>query len=142
MFYIESPDVARMTDADVTALRAELGGIKVHGKNAPKPVRNWAQCGLPFLVVQALKKAKYPAPLPIQAQALPVIMSGRDCIGVATTGSGKTLGFVLPMLRHVNDQVVRGIDEKAGTGPIGLVIAPTRELVQQVRAASRSNERM
>ena len=36
-----------------------------------------------------------------QAQALPVVMSGRDCIGVAKTGSGKTLAFVLPMLRHI-----------------------------------------
>jgi DEAD/DEAH box helicase len=40
----------------------------------------------------------------IQAQALPIIMSGRDCIGVAKTGSGKTLAFVLPMLRHIKDQ--------------------------------------
>ena len=39
-----------------------------------------------------------------QAQALPIIMSGRDCIGVAKTGSGKTLAFVLPMLRHIKDQ--------------------------------------
>ena len=37
----------------------------------------------------------------MQAQALPVVMSGRDCIGVAKTGSGKTLAFVLPMLRHI-----------------------------------------
>jgi superfamily II DNA/RNA helicase len=40
----------------------------------------------------------------LQAQALPIIMSGRDCIGVAKTGSGKTLAFVLPMLRHIKDQ--------------------------------------
>ena len=40
-------------------------------------------------------------PATVQAQALPVVMSGRDCIGVAKTGSGKTLAFVLPMLRHI-----------------------------------------
>ena len=40
----------------------------------------------------------------MQAQALPVIMSGRDCLGIAKTGSGKTLAFVLPMLRHIKDQ--------------------------------------
>ena len=61
-------------------------------------------------------------------------MSGRDCIGVATTGSGKTLAYVLPMLRNVNDAVARGLDESFGNGPLGLIIAPTRELVQQVRA--------
>jgi ATP-dependent RNA helicase DDX46/PRP5 len=48
---------------------------------------------------------KYTKPMPIQAQALPAIMSGRDCIGIAKTGSGKTLAFVLPMLRHIKDQV-------------------------------------
>jgi superfamily II DNA/RNA helicase len=42
-----------------------------------------------------------PVTAPPQAQALPVVMSGRDCIGVAKTGSGKTLAFVLPMLRHI-----------------------------------------
>ena len=43
----------------------------------------------------------------MQAQALPVVMSGRDCIGVAKTGSGKTLAFVLPMLRHIKVCVTR-----------------------------------
>lgn len=70
----------------------------------------------------------------VQSLALPVVMSGRDCIGVATTGSGKTLAYVLPMMRNVNDAVVRGLDESLGNGPLGLIIAPTRELVQQVRS--------
>ncbi len=39
-----------------------------------------------------------------QAQSLPIIMSGRDCIGIAKTGSGKTMAFVLPMMRHIKDQ--------------------------------------
>lgn len=64
----------------------------------------------------------------MQAQALPVIMSGRDCIGIAKTGSGKTVAYVLPMLRHI-----KGQDPLLqGEGPIGLVMAPTRELVQQI----------
>ena len=50
-----------------------------------------------------LRKKKYTAPFPIQAQSIPVIMSGRDMIGIAETGSGKTLAFVLPMLRHILD---------------------------------------
>ncbi|KAG2272602.1 hypothetical protein Bca52824_067157 [Brassica carinata] len=57
-------------------------------------------------------------------------MSGRDCIAVAATGSGKTLGFVLPMLRHIKDQP----PVESGDGPIGLVMAPTRELVQQIHS--------
>ncbi|KAK4396307.1 DEAD-box ATP-dependent RNA helicase 42 [Sesamum angolense] len=68
--------------------------------------------------------------MPIQAQALPIIMSGRDCIGIAKTGSGKTLAFVLPMLRHIKDQPPL----MSGDGPIGLIMAPTRELVQQIHS--------
>jgi hypothetical protein len=55
-------------------------------------------------------------------------MSGRDCIGIAKTGSGKTLAFVLPMLRHIRDQA----ELRDGDGPIALIMAPTRELVQQI----------
>lgn len=57
-----------------------------------------------------------------------MIMSGRDCIGIAKTGSGKTVAFVLPMLRHIKAQ--RPLEQ--GDGPIGLVMAPTRELVVQI----------
>lgn len=46
----------------------------------------------------------FKAGVELVTQALPIIMSGRDCIGVAKTGSGKTLAFVLPMLRHIKDQ--------------------------------------
>ena len=78
---------------------------QVRGKDIPKPVKSWNQCGLATRVLDILRKAGFDKPLPIQAQALPVIMSGRDCIGIAKTGSGKTLAFVLPMLRHIKDQV-------------------------------------
>lgn len=64
----------------------------------------------------------------MQAQALPVIMSGRDCIGIAKTGSGKTVAYVLPMLRHIKAQ--KPLEQ--GDGPIGLAMAPTRELVVQI----------
>ena len=64
----------------------------------------------------------------LQAQALPVIMSGRDCIGIAKTGSGKTVAYVLPMLRHIKAQ--KQLEQ--GEGPIGLAMAPTRELVVQI----------
>lgn len=55
-------------------------------------------------------------------------MSGRDCIGIAKTGSGKTIAFVLPMLRHIKAQ--KPVEQ--GDGPVGLIMAPTRELVTQI----------
>jgi ATP-dependent RNA helicase DDX46/PRP5 len=82
-----------------------LLAVQVRGKNIPRPVKNWNQCGLNSRVLDVLQKSGFAKPMPIQAQALPAIMSGRDCIGIAKTGSGKTLAFVLPMLRHIKDQV-------------------------------------
>ena len=70
----------------------------------------------------------YEKPTPIQAQALPCVLSGRDVVGIAKTGSGKTLAFVWPMIIHVEDQYRSG----KGDGPIALILAPTRELCQQI----------
>ena len=61
-------------------------------------------------------------------QAIPTIMSGRECIAVAKTGSGKTLAYLLPLFRHILDQP----PVKEGEGPIGLIFAPARELVAQI----------
>ncbi|XP_068653685.1 DEAD-box ATP-dependent RNA helicase 42-like [Aristolochia californica] len=128
-FYIEVKEILRMTAEEVAAYRKQLE-LKIHGKDVPKPVKNWSQTGLTSKMLDTIKKLNYEKPMPIQAQALPIIMSGRDCIGIAKTGSGKTLAFVLPMLRHIKDQppVV------PGDGPIGLIMAPTRELVQQIHS--------
>ena len=100
----------------------------MRGKEPQKPIKNWNQCGLSGRVLDVIRKSGFDTPMAIQAQALPVIMSGRDCIGIAETGSGKTLAFVLPMLRHIKDQPPL----QQGDGPIALVVAPTRELVQQI----------
>ena len=93
-----------MSEQEVTEYRKQLNGIKVRGKEPQKPIKNWNQCGLSGRVLDVIRKSGFDSPMPIQAQALPVIMSGRDCIGIAETGSGKTLAFVLPMLRHIKDQ--------------------------------------
>ena len=78
-------------------------------------------------------------PTPIQAQGWPVAMSGRDMIGIAETGSGKTLSFLLPALVHVYAQEVPKVRDihlsyfnQRGDGPIALVLAPTRELAMQI----------
>jgi len=127
-FYIEVPELAKLTSPEVEELRLSLDGIKTRGKDVPKPIKNWNQAGLSSRVLDILKRAGFDAPLAIQSQALPVIMSGRDCISIAKTGSGKTLAFVLPMLRHIKDQRPLA----SGDGPIAMVLAPTRELVVQI----------
>ncbi|RZC90698.1 hypothetical protein C5167_028530 [Papaver somniferum] len=128
-FYIQVKEISSMPPQEVGNLRKELE-LKLHGKDVPNPIKTWVQAGLSTKVLQVIKeKLGYEKPMSIQAQALPVIMSGRDCIGIAKTGSSKTLAFALPMLRHIQAQsaIVPGRD-----GPIALIIAPTRELVQQI----------
>lgn len=132
-FYLEVPEIARMTHEEVEQYREELEGIRVKGKGCPKPIKSWAQCGVSKKMLDALKKQDYEKPTPIQAQAIPAIMSGRDLIGIAKTGSGKTLAFVLPMLRHIMDQPPL----EANDGPISLIMAPTRELCMQIGKETR-----
>ncbi|GFH17278.1 DEAD box RNA helicase, partial [Haematococcus lacustris] len=66
------------------------------------------------------------------SQCWPIVLSGRDLIGIAATGSGKTLGFGLPMMAHINAQKAAGVVGR--TGPYAVVMAPTRELALQINA--------
>lgn len=127
-FYHEPPELSEMTEEEVADLRLELDGIKIRGVDAPKPVQKWSQCGLGAQSLDVVQKLGYDKPTSIQTQAIPSIMSGRDVIGVAKTGSGKTIAFLLPMFRHIKDQ--RPIDNL--DGPVGLVMTPTRELATQI----------
>ncbi|KAJ5348487.1 hypothetical protein MYU51_016863 [Penicillium brevicompactum] len=127
-FYTEPSNLADMTEEEVANLRLELDGIKLRGSNVPKPVQQWSQCGLGVQTLEVIQKLGYEKLTSIQAQAIPTIMSGRDVIGVAKTGSGKTAAFLIPMFRHIKDQ--RPLSNMEG--PIGLIIAPTRELATQI----------
>ncbi|XP_063784810.1 probable ATP-dependent RNA helicase DDX46 [Pseudophryne corroboree] len=127
-FYVEVPELAKMTPEDVSSYRLELEGITVKGKNCPKPIKTWVQCGISMKILTSLKKHSYEKPTPIQTQAIPAVMSGRDLIGIAKTGSGKTIAFLLPMFRHIMDQ--RTLEE--GEGPISVIMTPTRELALQI----------
>ena len=82
-----------------------------------------------------LRKIKIERPFAVQAQCLPCIMAGRDVIGIAMTGSGNTLAYLLPMLRHIGDQPSL---EPHESGPIGLILAPARELAVQIHSVTKS----
>ncbi|KAL8766326.1 MAG: hypothetical protein Q9209_006852 [Squamulea sp. 1 TL-2023] len=127
-FYHEPSELKEMTEEEVADLRLELDGIKIRGVDAPKPVQKWSQCGLGAQSLEVVQRLGYEGPTSIQTQAIPSIMSGRDVIGVAKTGSGKTIAFLLPMFRHIKDQ--RPLDSL--DGPVGLIMTPTRELATQI----------
>ncbi|KAI1820232.1 hypothetical protein F4861DRAFT_77201 [Xylaria intraflava] len=127
-FWVEPSELSEISEAELTDLRLELDGIKVSGKDVPKPVQKWSQCALSRKTLDVINSLSFEKPTPIQMQAFPAIMSGRDVIGVAKTGSGKTLAFLLPMFRHIKDQSLL----KENEGPIGLIMTPTRELATQI----------
>lgn len=127
-FYVEVPELAKMTSTDVDAYKVELEGIQVKGKGCPKPIKTWAHCGVSKKEMDVLKRLGFEKPTPIQCQAIPAIMSGRDIIGIAKTGSGKTIAFILPMFRHILDQP----PPEDGEGPIAIILTPTRELCMQI----------
>jgi ATP-dependent RNA helicase DDX46/PRP5 len=127
-FYNEPNHLADMTEEEVANLRHELDGIKVRGQDIPKPVQKWAQCGLGVQTLDVVERLGFEGLTSVQAQAIPSIMSGRDVIGVAKTGSGKTMAFLVPMFRHIKDQRPLGNME----GPISLIMTPTRELATQI----------
>ncbi|XP_055912203.1 ATP-dependent RNA helicase DDX42 [Eupeodes corollae] len=126
-FYAPHEDIAALSDSQVADLRRTLG-VKVTGPEPPKPVTSFGHFGFDEPLIKAIRKAEYTQPTPIQAQAIPAALGGRDIIGIAKTGSGKTAAFVWPMLVHIMDQ--RELRE--GDGPIGLILAPTRELSLQI----------
>lgn len=130
-FYMEHPDVQNRSDADVQAFRAkrEITISSEGGKPAPKPCQTFDEASFPDYVLSCIKQQGYAAPTPIQAQSWPIALSGRDVIGVAETGSGKTCAYLLPAIVHINAQPYL----EKGDGPIVLVLAPTRELAVQIR---------
>lgn len=87
---------------------------------------SFAQLGLGDKLLQALSRVGYETPTPIQAKGIPPLLNGRDVLGQAQTGTGKTAAFALPLLQMID--VPRG-------GPQVLVLAPTRELAIQVAEA-------
>jgi ATP-dependent RNA helicase DDX5/DBP2 len=87
-------------------------------------------------LIEDIRLHKYETPTPIQCQGIPIALSGRDILGCAETGSGKTASFALPMINHCLVQ----LPLRAGDGPLALVLAPTRELAQQVWSDSSSSQ--
>ncbi|MGI3775928.1 MAG: DEAD/DEAH box helicase, partial [Janthinobacterium lividum] len=86
----------------------------------------FSDLGLSEPIVRAVEEMGYRYPTPIQAQAIPVVLAGRDVLGVAQTGTGKTAGFTLPMLH-----ILAGRRSRARM-PRSLILEPTRELALQV----------
>jgi ATP-dependent RNA helicase DDX41 len=121
--------VRALSLSEQRALRKQFH-ILVEGVDVPPPVLRFRDLKMPLCVTDALRRKGIRKPTPIQIQGLPTILSGRDMIGIAFTGSGKTLVFTLPMVMLALQQECK-LPLAGGEGPLGIVLCPSRELARQ-----------
>ena len=94
-------------------------------KQKQRNMKQFNELGLSPEVLDAVTRLGYETPTPVQEQAIPLVLEGRDLIAAAKTGTGKTAAFSLPALDGLGHA-------KGGQGPLMLVVTPTRELAQQM----------
>lgn len=137
-FYKEDPTVSNMTPADVTRWRLANNDIQVKRtfddkpglRPVPNPVLTFEQAFQHYPeILEEIRKQGFERPSPIQSQAWPILLRGEDMIGIAQTGTGKTLAFLLPALIHIDGQPT---PREKRDGPTVLIMAPTRELALQI----------
>lgn len=104
--------------------------ILAEGEEIPPPLKSFKDMKFPKPILIALERRGIKKPTPIQVQGIPTVLAGRDLIGIAFTGSGKTLVFVLPLIMFCLEQEVR-LPFIPNEGPYGLIICPSRELAKQ-----------
>jgi len=143
-FYQESSAVRNRIPAMLNEF-LHKNNVTVAGSKFIKPILEFGDVDLPDSILDKFKDNKYNKPTPIQSMCWPTLMSGNDLVGIAQTGSGKTLGFVIPILVHImnNKRYLKEISSNRDDvqGPVALVLAPTRELALQIQAVAEEYER-
>lgn len=129
-FYNPSEVARQRAPEDVKALGTKYE-ISLAGRDSNKypPIALFAEAGLPDYIMHEMARQGFTHPTGIQAGGFPIVLSGRNLVGIAKTGSGKTLAYIIPALIHLKHQQ----PVKSGEGPVALVLAPTRELAQQIQ---------
>ncbi|KAL6007040.1 DEAD-box ATP-dependent RNA helicase 14 [Asimina triloba] len=102
--------------------------ITIKGDDVPAPLMTFHSTGFPLEILREVRQAGFSAPTPIQAQSWPIALKGRDIVAVAKTGSGKTLGYLIPGFIHLKRQ-----GKNSKMGPTVLILSPTRELATQIQ---------
>ncbi|UJR20848.1 hypothetical protein I4U23_023958 [Adineta vaga] len=125
-FYSESPLISNRPQ-HVTEQFYVQNEMSIRGF-APKPILSFDEIQFPGSIQNVMNQLGYIRPTSIQSQAWPILLSGNDLVGIAQTGSGKTLSFMVPALIHASGQS----NSRSGD-PLVLILAPTRELAQQIQ---------
>jgi ATP-dependent RNA helicase DDX41 len=121
--------IRELSEAEMQEVR-DKWHILVEGEDLPPPIKSFKDMRFPDPVLNALRAKGIRKPTPIQIQGIPAVLAGRDLIGVAFTGSGKTLVFTLPMVMIALEEEKR-LPIGRGEGPFGLILCPSRELARQ-----------
>lgn len=121
------PQVTNGSQISVEAYRAKHE-ITIVGNEAPAPFMTFQSTGFPSEILREVLQAGFSAPTPIQAQSWPIALKGRDIVAVAKTGSGKTLGYLIPGFI-----LLKRLQHNSREGPTVLVLSPTRELATQIQ---------
>ncbi|KAI3921510.1 hypothetical protein MKW98_013444, partial [Papaver atlanticum] len=125
------PNMLGMTDTtNLSPVDAYLRQHEVtaSGDNVPAPFMSFEATGFPPEILREIHLAGFSSPTPIQAQTWPIAMQSRDIVAIAKTGSGKTLGYLMPAFMHL-----KRCRNGTQNGPTVLVLAPTRELATQIQ---------
>eukprot|EP00124_Ichthyophonus_hoferi_P005754 Ihof_evm2s937 gene=Ihof_evmTU2s937 len=134
-YYVEDPSVTAMTEEEVAEYRT-THGLSLEADQEYRPLRTFAEAScVPANILSVCGSFK--TPTPIQAQAWPVCLSGRDMVGIAATGSGKTIAFSVPTVVYIKSQPALQV-KQGKKGPLVLVLAPTRELAVQIEEVYKS----
>jgi ATP-dependent RNA helicase DDX23/PRP28 len=149
---VQNKLLRQMTPRDWRIFR-ENYEISVKGGQAPPPMRSFRESPAPELIpslhpalLDAIENVlRFKAPSPIQRQAIPIGLQRRDLIGIAETGSGKTVAFGVPLCHYLLQLPTHVLQSVAAEGPLALVMAPTRELALQIhgeldKLLSRQNQ--
>eukprot|EP00747_Dinoflagellata_sp_TGD_P178740 gnl/TRDRNA2_/TRDRNA2_28248_c0_seq1.p1 gnl/TRDRNA2_/TRDRNA2_28248_c0~~gnl/TRDRNA2_/TRDRNA2_28248_c0_seq1.p1 ORF type:complete len:671 (+),score=159.87 gnl/TRDRNA2_/TRDRNA2_28248_c0_seq1:88-2100(+) len=130
--FLDQVDIPAKEKKAMKKLRAEQM-IEVEGDEdcSFPPIRAFEDLAslVPNYALDALAAQGIQEPMPVQAQGLPLVLSGQDLVATARTGSGKTLAYLLPALVHINAQEALA---QWAASPIALILAPTRELAVQI----------
>jgi len=124
-------EIENMTERDWRIFREDYN-ISIKGGNVANPIRQWRESSIPEAILDIIDSVGYKEPSPIQRQAIPIGLTNRDIIGVAETGSGKTAAFLIPLLVWIQSLPKQTRIEEADQGPYAIIMAPTRELAQQI----------
>ncbi|XP_062095036.1 DEAD-box ATP-dependent RNA helicase 46-like [Humulus lupulus] len=123
--YFGNTEVTNFSPAEIYRQQHE---VTASGDNVPAPFATFEATGFPPEILRDIYSAGFSSPTPIQAQTWPIALQSRDIVAIAKTGSGKTLGYLMPAF-----MLLRQRHNNAQNGPTVLVLAPTRELATQIQ---------